>query len=863
MKKLNTANQCVHSSMIAWVHYSASLQRECFVYPQYLYRDGQWLEIEKTALPNNGSFLAVITGSADSQQIQDQYHSLVIAKVNKDYFEDNVKYEPSREMSSKYKAAINPSFYRGNSDLEFEVFSETLFSSELVQIVSSDSLNYSFAHFNNEIITYSEIEGSPVCQTILIKVTESGTCKFYGPFEYTLIEEGKLKLHALDELDFRIGEFYEISNEEILTVVDKDQNNIASFIGANNLHTLFEKLEVNKQYDWLPNTELVEVLCRAVGSMDSFKSLGKSQLRKMKSEIRLCSEKVAHLHLDNSRRDRINDMINQMDDLLSLDDDLLRPIVDQLDDQRLARIVTSDRLFPELQERLLATDGIRERIKEEEKILQNSLNYLNDQIAESKKRKLDAEEEVRVAREQAEKAKQEVGKVQEEILGRKKEQLGQLEQEIAEKEKQKSRTIEEYEQALVMKAQANDALTKVFEGINDEVAASTKIIESEVLKKVVAKLGEASLPQTDSISKYELKTKIDSGNANGPRERAEYIYTALSNDYGRECTYNDVVNYMICIMQGYITTFAGLPGTGKTSLCNNLCDVLGLRSPQYGNRFVEINVENGWTSYKDYIGYYNPLSKSYERANADVFDSMMSLSKEHCTDTFYPPFIYLLDEANLSHMEHYWSPFLRACDSFDKGTSLSLGGPEQYRLPPHIRFMATVNFDHTTETLSNRFLDRSWVIVLDPIQIDIDETESEAKGEPSYIPFTYNELMEAFGRINGEKSISPATRMQYEKIMRVCRDNHFNVSPRSQTMILNYVSVAEKIMETGSRDSQFAPLDYAIAQKILPLIYGPSDKIGNLMGALESECGQLQVTQSRLNEMKRQGDESGFYQFFA
>ena len=860
--KINVANECVKSEMIAWVQYPTMYQRECFVYPQYLLKDGRWFEIEKGAFPNNGSFLAFVTGSFDSQQIQDKYHSLVIAKINADSFEDNARYEQARDISSKYKSAINPAFHRGNSDLEFEVFSETPFSSELVQIVSSNDPGYMFSRPNTGEIVFSGIDEGPVCQNILVRVLDADSYKYYGPFEYAIKEDGALELHALDEFDFRVGEFIGISDEDLMTIEDKDQKCVASFINAGKVQVLFEQLEESQRHDWLPEAELIEALCRALGSMDDFKTLGKSQLRKMKSEIRLCGDEVARLHLDDSRKRRLNDAILRMSDLLSLDKDLLRPLVDQLDDERLARLVTSDSLFPELQERLLGMAGIREKIMEEERTLQVSLNELREQIAVIAQRKLSAEEEVRVAKEQVEEAKQEVEKVQNELLGQKREELLRLEAEIVEKKDQKQKVTEEYEEAIVQRRQARDALNSVFEGINDEVAASTKILESEVLKKVVTKVAETNLPQSDNASRYRLKKQAETREGLTAQIVTRELFRALLNDYGRECTFNDVANYMICIMQGYITTLAGMPGTGKTSLCSSICDVLGLNNPLFGNRFVEIDVENGWTSYKDYVGYYNPLSKSYEKSNTSVYDSMMILKEEHDASLDYPLFIYVLDEANLSSMEHYWSPFLRACDTFNRGTSLALGGPEQWQLPPHIRFLATVNFDHTTEALSPRFLDRSWVIVLDPVQIDIDEVESEESKGAEYVPFSYNQLMAAFGKTE-ERSISNATRMQYEKIMRSCRENGFNISPRSQSMILNYVSTAEGIMETASRDSQFAPLDYAIAQKILPLIYGPADKVGGLIRALEGECGQLQITRARLEAIRQQGNESGFYQFFA
>ena len=93
-------------------------------------------------------------------------------------------------------------------------------------------------------------------------------------------------------------------------------------------------------------------------------------------------------------------------------------------------------------------------------------------------------------------------------------------------------------------------------------------------------------------------------------------------------TNNDVANYLICITQGFITTFAGEPGTGKTSLCNILAKALGLMADAPQKRFVDISVERGWASHKDFIGYYNPLSKEMERSNGDVFEAFERMDAE-------------------------------------------------------------------------------------------------------------------------------------------------------------------------------------------------------------------------------------------
>ena len=77
---------------------------------------------------------------------------------------------------------------------------------------------------------------------------------------------------------------------------------------------------------------------------------------------------------------------------------------------------------------------------------------------------------------------------------------------------------------------------------------------------------------------------------------------------GRQISKDDALNLLISVTQNYITVFAGEPGTGKTSLCKLFAKALGL----YTDRFAQILVERGWTSSKDLVGYYNPLTKEIE-----------------------------------------------------------------------------------------------------------------------------------------------------------------------------------------------------------------------------------------------------------
>ena len=325
---------------------------------------------------------------------------------------------------------------------------------------------------------------------------------------------------------------------------------------------------------------------------------------------------------------------------------------------------------------------------------------------------------------------------------------------------------------------------------------------------------------------------------------------------------NEVANYLICLTQGFITTFAGDPGTGKTSLCHILAKALGLVREDDDNRFVEVSVERGWTSHKDFIGYYNPLSKSMEISNREVFNALTVLDAEcRRRDDEIAPFFMLLDEANLSPLEHYWAAFLRICD-FDSASvrTINMGGHSILRVPNHLRFLATVNFDHTTEELSPRFIDRSWIITLSPE--DINTNPITIRDPESAKVVSFNGLLKAFSP--KDQKIDPTILEEWNAIQTIFSSNKMPVFPRNLKMVRNYFQVAFSCMDTSREENRFAPLDYAVSQKILPTINGTGEKYKDLVDALLTRCaGKLPLCYQHLFRIKEAAENNlGFYQFF-
>ena len=182
--------------------------------------------------------------------------------------------------------------------------------------------------------------------------------------------------------------------------------------------------------------------------------------------------------------------------------------------------------------------------------------------------------------------------------------------------------------------------------------------------------------------------------------------------------------------KNFLTVFSGPPGSGKTSICSILAHVLGLDlvsealgrqspeslalwpSPEFADRYLPISVERGWTSKRDFVGYWNPLTKTFESVDDRRRDAFQALDAEARLGAPKLPAVMLLDEANLSPMEYYWADFMNVCDDASGHASISLGDHRRLKISPALRFLATINNDHTTETLSPRLVDRAAVITL-------------------------------------------------------------------------------------------------------------------------------------------------------
>lgn len=875
MNTINHADQCVGESMLSWVFYpNREGSKSCFVYPQYLFTEGESFLIEESAFPNRGSFIAGTTGRFLAMDLKNKYGELIVATVEADSFPLNEKYGEylydGRQDENKHYVQINPDL--PYSTLKFRRFREDPLSNRLVQVIEITATESFEAPFTKPVFLSDARMTRFLDEVIVRQESDDGSEKYFGPFLCSDNQDGSLTLSAAEANDYRIFCFDGIPSEYLMPVWTKRGNQEApteevmcTFLEKSWLDArMRDAHSAGRVIDWLPENELLKSFNRIINAAKTteFKELGGSALTSLKNAVRSYGDLSQLPKLDEGRKRRLCEILTDVETLAASSEDLLRRAFSEIDDERLTSIVLNEDNYPRFEERLLESSGVRQRLDEEIKKINSEADSAivrrDKCISEANQARKDRDDAI----EAAEQARRDAEKVQREALAKKQGELDDLENEIAAKRSALDELNRRNDDAAANKRRIETEINQIIDNLDDEITSSSKILESEILRKVVRKVSGATLDSEthESLSGVWKIREGESGMSSD--EVVEDIVTSITERGRRDVTPNYVINLMTCLMQGYITTFAGQPGTGKTSLCNILAGSLGLLSRENPrDRFSEINVENGWTSYKDYIGYWNPITKSYEQANAEIYDAMRCLTEE--TGTGIPPYVFLLDEANLSSIEHYWSPFLRAADSFqNKGAKLPLGGNASWILPSHIRFLATVNFDHTTEELSKRFLDRSWVISLPPRMIDITESDVDTQEDfGGILPYSYEKLMEVFSGRDDEISDQLVVSL-YNKLIAICQANKHPVSQRSQLMMKRYIATASRLMHAERPDYRYIPLDYAFSQKVLPSISGTRESVGPLVDELFENCQQLEATLAQLERMKKYGDESGFYQYF-
>jgi len=184
-----------------------------------------------------------------------------------------------------------------------------------------------------------------------------------------------------------------------------------------------------------------------------------------------------------------------------------------------------------------------------------------------------------------------------------------------------------------------------------------------------------------------------------------------------------------------LVILAGISGTGKSELPQKYSEFIG--AP-----LVMLPVQPRWDSPQDLQGFYNYIEKKYKPT--ELMHYLYQYQKDQkMKDRII---LVLLDEMNLARVEYYFSDFLSKLEGRRNGhttLSLDIGSlkldkyQREVKLPQEFLFIGTMNEDETTQSLSDKVLDRANVLTFGkPNDLKLRGKRQELPKPSSYLPWS-------------------------------------------------------------------------------------------------------------------------------
>jgi 5-methylcytosine-specific restriction endonuclease McrBC GTP-binding regulatory subunit McrB len=322
---------------------------------------------------------------------------------------------------------------------------------------------------------------------------------------------------------------------------------------------------------------------------------------------------------------------------------------------------------------------------------------------------------------------------------------------------------------------------------------------------------------------------------------------------------------------------SGLTGTGKTKLAQLFAELLCPNcNPQdkQNTQTAQTSSENqnqckcthlflpvrpDWRDSKALLGYYNPITRRYERT--PLLDFILEAMEDYNRNKKdASPYFIILDEMNLSHVEYYFAVFLSVLESgrddnyWTKETIklhnseevlLDNNGdeiPKEIELPPNLYIIGSVNIDETTYMFSPKVLDRAFTIEFRDVNFN-SYLASLQKGQNNISEDELTKLRNAllndlrnngkFCAAVGDKSeiknainvLEQEIKGELSKLNQILQPYNLHFGYRVLDEIALFVKYATSApVVVGKLDKKDA-LDFAVLMKVLPKFHGPRQKL--------------------------------------
>ena len=306
-----------------------------------------------------------------------------------------------------------------------------------------------------------------------------------------------------------------------------------------------------------------------------------------------------------------------------------------------------------------------------------------------------------------------------------------------------------------------------------------------------------------------------------------------------------VRSFVVSLLAKRFAILTGLSGSGKTQIALRLGEWLG------PGRYLLVPVRPDWTGSESLFGYEDallPVSAGQGRAwhVPQALEFMLKAASDPEN-----PYVLILDEMNLAHVERYFADALSGIESGEPCLpNLQLSADDPYwrvrssasafvPMPENLFIVGTVNVDETTYLFSSKVLDRA-----NTFEFRVRTSELDAMaGKPSNARQGDDKRVASFLRIatQGATPLAGGFRgheefaSRFKELHALLLEAGIEFGHRVYFEAMRFAS----IYAAAGGESVLQALDLQVMQKILPRIHGSRKKLEGPLRALGQYCADL------------------------
>lgn len=376
----------------------------------------------------------------------------------------------------------------------------------------------------------------------------------------------------------------------------------------------------------------------------------------------------------------------------------------------------------------------------------------------------------------------------------------------------------------------------------DEYIAKGKIVPAEDSETQNFFFFRNDFTTSDLKKIYDKEVENQSGKSKDERTVLEgFQKIAAKNHFFYSL--EDIENFHTCVKSGNLTILAGMAGTGKTRLPLLYANYFGMTEEK--GTLLFIPVSPSYLEPSDLLGYMGADHK-YVPSETGIVQFLIHASKNK-----KQMHMVILDEMNLAPIEYYFSPFisllerkegerkLRLYDN-EKGEENDPEIPSEIDIFDNVIFVGTINMDETTKNMSDRLLDRAFVVKLNKESFVDSYKRNQDNGKVAITedrtPLHYSkDLTTLFEKVEDKEDFfNCLTEEQVQFLEEVHQKMNFidsekGVSFRETKHIAFYLRNSKPFF--SNKDA----FDLAFLQTFLRKINGSSESLKMILGELDDD----------------------------